>query len=78
MQTPGGMRALTAAGFAVLQPNFRGSTGYGLKFLDADRNDFGGGDMNDIMAGVDHLIKEGIADKDRDRKSTRLNSSHRT
>ena len=32
-------------GFAVFQPNFRGSIGNGLKFLDADRNDFGGGDM---------------------------------
>lgn len=52
-------------GFAVFQPNFRGSTGYGLKFLDADRNDFGGGDMGDILTGIDHLIAKGIADRDR-------------
>ncbi len=52
-------------GFAVFQPNFRGSTGYGLKFLDADRNDFGGGDMKDILTGIDHLVKEGIADAKR-------------
>lgn len=52
-------------GFAVFQPNFRGSTGYGLKFLDADRNDFGGGDMKDILTGIDHLVSEGIADPNR-------------
>ncbi|MFH1301716.1 MAG: S9 family peptidase [Planctomycetota bacterium] len=52
-------------GFAVFQPNFRGSTGYGLKFLDADRNDFGGGDMQDILTGIDDLVKQGIADPKR-------------
>lgn len=52
-------------GYAVFQPNFRGSTGYGLKFLDADRNDFGGGDMKDILTGIDFLVNEGIADRDR-------------
>lgn len=52
-------------GYAVFQPNFRGSTGYGLKFLDADHNDFGGGDMKDILTGIDFLVKEGIADRDR-------------
>lgn len=54
-----------AHGYTVLQPNFRGSTGYGQKFIDADRDDFGGGDMRDIMSGVDKLIADGIADKDR-------------
>lgn len=52
-------------GFAVFQPNFRGSTGYGLKFLDADRNDFGGGDMRDILTGIEHLVRQGIADPKR-------------
>lgn len=52
-------------GFAVFQPNFRGSTGYGLKFLDADRNDFGGGDMRDILTGIEHLVQQGIADPKR-------------
>jgi predicted acyl esterase len=51
-----------AQGFAVFQPNFRGSQGYGLKFLDADRNDFGGRDMRDILSGVEHLVKTGVAD----------------
>lgn len=52
-------------GYAVFQPNFRGSTGYGLEFLNADRFDFGGGDMRDILTGIDHLIAQGIADKKR-------------
>jgi len=52
-------------GYAVFQPNFRGSTGYGLAFLDADKNDFGGGDMRDILTGVDHLVSRGIADRER-------------
>ena len=52
-------------GFAVFEPNFRGSAGYGQKFVDADRNDFGGGDMKDILSGVDSLVREKIADPDR-------------
>lgn len=52
-------------GFLVFQPNFRGSTGYGKKFLDADRNDFGGGDMRDILSGIDHLVARGLADPGR-------------
>jgi dipeptidyl aminopeptidase/acylaminoacyl peptidase len=53
-------------GFAVFQPNFRGSIGYGLKFLDADRRDFGGGDMRDILTGIDTLVSRGIADPKRE------------
>jgi dipeptidyl aminopeptidase/acylaminoacyl peptidase len=52
-------------GYLVFQPNFRGSTGYGLKFLDADRQDFGGGDMQDILTGIDYLVGKGIADAKR-------------
>ena len=59
------VQLFAAKGYAVLQPNFRGSSGYGQKFIDADRGDFGGGDMRDILAGVDKLIADGIADKDR-------------
>lgn len=58
------VQLFAAHGYAVFQPNFRGSSGYGQKFVDADRGDFGGGDMRDIMAGVDKLIADGVADKD--------------
>lgn len=52
-------------GYAVFQPNFRGSTGYGKKFLDSDRYDLGGGDMKDIQAGIEFLIGQGLADRNR-------------
>ena len=59
------VQLFAANGYAVFQPNFRGSTGYGLKFLDANRADFGGGDMRDILTGIDHLVAEGIVDANR-------------
>ncbi len=52
-------------GYAVLFPNYRGSTGYGDKFvtdLVGRENDI---EVNDIIAGVQHLVKEGIADGER-------------
>ena len=54
-----------AHGYAVFQPNFRGSYGYGRKFLDAARFDMGGSDMQDILTGVDMLIERGTVDTDR-------------
>lgn len=56
---------LAARGYAVLYPNVRGSTGYGHRFLEKNRADWGGGDFKDVMAGVDFLIARGIADPDR-------------
>jgi len=59
------VQLFAAHGYAVFQANFRGSTGYGLKFLDANRFDLGGGDMRDILTGVDHLVREGLVDRRR-------------
>jgi dipeptidyl aminopeptidase/acylaminoacyl peptidase len=56
------VQLFAAHGYAVFQPNFRGSTGYGKKFLDADRLDLGGGDMRDILTGIDKLVKDGLVD----------------
>ncbi|MBX7185599.1 MAG: S9 family peptidase [Vicinamibacteria bacterium] len=56
---------LTGRGYAVLQPNFRGSTGYGDAFQRLNVNDWGKGDFQDIMSGVDSLIAKGVADPDR-------------
>jgi dipeptidyl aminopeptidase/acylaminoacyl peptidase len=54
---------LANRGYAVLQPNFRGSTGYGKKFLNAGNKQWGTGAMqHDISDGVQYLIREGIAD----------------
>ncbi|HZG50913.1 MAG TPA: S9 family peptidase [Pyrinomonadaceae bacterium] len=49
-------------GYAVLMPNPRGSTGYGHKFATANVGDWGGKDYQDLMAGVDELVKTGVAD----------------
>jgi dipeptidyl aminopeptidase/acylaminoacyl peptidase len=49
-------------GYAVLEPNFRGSTGYGRKFLDAGNLQWGLTMQDDITWGVKYLIAEGIAD----------------
>ena len=59
------MQLLASQGYVVFAPNFRGSTGYGQDFVDADRADFGGGDFRDIMRGVDKLVDDGLADPDR-------------
>jgi dipeptidyl aminopeptidase/acylaminoacyl peptidase len=47
---------LVGQGWALLQTNPRGSTGYGAAFAAANKNDLGGGDYRDIMAGVDTVI----------------------
>jgi dipeptidyl aminopeptidase/acylaminoacyl peptidase len=54
-----------AAGYAVLQPNYRGSTNYGEAFMRQIGGNFMRLSYGDIMSGVDHLIQEGIADPDK-------------
>jgi len=56
---------LANRGYAVLSPNFRGSTGYGKKFIDAGNNEWGQKMQDDITWGVKHLVAEGIADPKR-------------
>jgi dipeptidyl aminopeptidase/acylaminoacyl peptidase len=48
---------LLRQGWAVLRANPRGSTGRGAEFAAANKNDLGGGDYRDIMAGVDYVLK---------------------
>jgi dipeptidyl aminopeptidase/acylaminoacyl peptidase len=52
-------------GWAVFEPNFRGSGNYGERFLRANLDGWGVGDFRDIMTGIDHLIGIGLADPDR-------------
>ncbi|MEO8520198.1 MAG: S9 family peptidase [Acidobacteriota bacterium] len=52
-------------GFAVLMPNFRGSTGFGKKFLNAGNNQWGDKMQDDITWGVKHLVGQGTADPKR-------------
>jgi dipeptidyl aminopeptidase/acylaminoacyl peptidase len=54
-----------AAGYAVFYPNPRGSTSYGEEFGNLLYNNYPGEDYNDVMDGVDELIKQGIADENK-------------
>jgi dipeptidyl aminopeptidase/acylaminoacyl peptidase len=54
-----------AAGYVVVMPNPRGSTGYGQKFTDEINQDWGGRAFDDIMAVVDHVSKLPYVDRDR-------------
>lgn len=56
---------LANRGFAVLQMNFRGSTGYGRKFWEASFKQWGRTMQDDVSDGVQYLIKQGIADPKR-------------
>jgi dipeptidyl aminopeptidase/acylaminoacyl peptidase len=52
-------------GYAVLAPNFRGSTGYGEAFLNAGNNEWGQKMQDDLTWGVRHLVEQGVADPKR-------------
>ncbi|HEX6540112.1 MAG TPA: S9 family peptidase [Ktedonobacterales bacterium] len=54
-----------SAGFAVFQPNIRGSMGRGVAFADAVLTDPGGKDLQDILSGVEHLVARGLVDGER-------------
>lgn len=56
---------LASAGFAILQPNIRGSLGHGSAFTDAVVGDMGGKDFQDVMRGVDYLIEQRLVDSER-------------
>ncbi len=56
---------LAQSGYAVFLPNPRGSAGRGQEFARANLGDMGGGDLQDILAGVDALVEERIADDSR-------------
>lgn len=56
---------LANRGFAVLQPNFRSSTGFGKQLLNAGNRQWGERAQDDITWGVQHLVKQGIADPKR-------------
>jgi dipeptidyl aminopeptidase/acylaminoacyl peptidase len=52
-------------GFIVLEPNYRGSSGYGEAFRKANYRKLGVGDYDDVISGVDVLINKGTVDKDK-------------
>jgi dipeptidyl aminopeptidase/acylaminoacyl peptidase len=53
-----------ASGYVVLQPNYRGSSGRGFRFSRAIGQDWGNLEVSDVLAAVDGLVAQGIADPD--------------
>jgi len=60
--TTGLSHVLAADGYALFLPNVRGSVGRGPEFAEANLGDMGGGDLQDILTGVDALVRDGLAD----------------
>jgi len=56
---------LLKAGYAIFQPNPRGSTGRGQDFARAVAGDMGGGDAQDILSALDRMVAEGVVDPKR-------------
>jgi dipeptidyl aminopeptidase/acylaminoacyl peptidase len=56
------VQLLAAEGYATLLPNVRGSVGRGSAFAEANLGDMGGGDLKDILTGIDALVRDGIVD----------------
>ncbi|WP_338505304.1 alpha/beta fold hydrolase [Sphingomonas kaistensis] len=56
---------LASRGYAVFQPQFRGSTGYGKSFVEKGYGQWGRAMQDDLDDGLDHLIKTGVADRAR-------------
>lgn len=65
MTFSGTIQVLAANGYMVLQPNFRGSTGRGEKFAQANKNTWGKGDYEDCITGVEAMVARGWADPQR-------------
>ncbi len=59
------LERFAAKGALILQPNYRGSAGYGEKFRSLNVRNLGLGDYADVLSGVDHLVGQGLADPDR-------------
>lgn len=58
-------QAAAGRGYAVFYPNYRGSTGRGVAFARADQGDPAGAEFDDVLAGVDFLIAQGVTDPER-------------
>jgi dipeptidyl aminopeptidase/acylaminoacyl peptidase len=57
-----GIQYLVNQGYFVIAPNYRGSSGYGKEFEDANHFDMGGGDLEDVISAADWMKKTGYID----------------
>ena len=62
-----GTQLLVNRGYVVFKPNFRASTGYGIKYVTGTGGHFGkhGGALDDIISGIDYLLAHGVGDSDK-------------
>jgi len=58
-------QAMAAEGYAVVYPNYRGSTGRGIDFSKLDQNDYADEEFNDVVDVKTHLVNEGLVDAER-------------
>ncbi len=61
--TPG--QVMSGQGYFVFYPNYRASTGYGVKYAAAGYEDAAGKEFDDVADGIDHLVSKGFVDKNR-------------
>lgn len=60
------LQLMVNRGYAVFTPNFRGSTGFGLRYLRSANGEFGNGRvLGDILDGLDYLLQQGVGDPER-------------
>lgn len=57
--------AFLAKGALILEPNYRGSAGYGEQFRSLNVRNLGIGDAWDVLSGIDSLVQQGLVDRDR-------------
>lgn len=62
LRSDGWAQYLSQAGYAVLEPNYRGSTGYGEVFRNLNVEDSNGGEVDDVAAGAQYLVARGLVD----------------
>jgi dipeptidyl aminopeptidase/acylaminoacyl peptidase len=65
VRTMGWAHLLAARGYLCFFPNYRGSMGFGVEFAELNNRDLGGGDLEDVMLGIDYCIAQGWADGER-------------
>lgn len=56
---------LAARGYLCFFPNYRGSMGFGTEFAELNNKDLGGGDLEDVLRGIDYCVERGWADPNR-------------
>lgn len=61
----GNVQMFVSRGYAVAKIDYRGTSGYGWDFLKAGNYQFGTGMVDDLYAGIDHLVQRGLVDGDR-------------